>query len=64
MNTLLEKAGVPPNVKVVDVYSLDADMLAFVPQPVAALLLLYPYNSKVSLALNSCETLIPSFFLV
>lgn len=47
MTKFLIKLGVPSNVQVVDVYSLDPEMLPFVTQPVAALILLFPYNEKV-----------------
>lgn len=47
MNVFLAKLGVPSNVQVVDVFSLEPDMLGFVPQPVAALMLLFPDDSNV-----------------
>lgn len=47
MNVFLAKLGVPSNVQVVDVFSLEPDMLGFVPQPVAALMLLFPDDNEV-----------------
>ncbi|XP_076058868.1 ubiquitin carboxyl-terminal hydrolase isoform X2 [Oratosquilla oratoria] len=38
--------GVPSTWAIHDVYGMDDDLLAMVPQPVAALLLLYPLTSK------------------
>jgi len=35
----------------VDVYGLDSELLAMVPQPVAALLLLFPITEKVFIIL-------------
>jgi len=49
MNNFLLKVGVPPKVQIVDVYSLEPDMLAIVPQPVLALLLLFPCDEEVSI---------------
>ncbi|KAL0280254.1 UNVERIFIED_CONTAM: hypothetical protein PYX00_001601 [Menopon gallinae] len=46
MNVFLHELGVPKKVQVVDVYSLDPEMLALVPQPALALLLLFPCDDK------------------
>lgn len=49
MNKFLQKLGVPPKIQVVDVYSLDPELLAVVPQPVLAILLLFPCDDKVNI---------------
>lgn len=46
MNKFLAGMGVPESVKVCDVLGLDSELLAMVPRPVYALLLLYPLTSK------------------
>lgn len=48
MNTFLHKLGVPEKIKVVDVFGLDTELLAMLPQPVLALLLLFPCDDEVS----------------
>lgn len=52
MGKLLQKLGVPSKIQIVDVYSLDPEMLPFVPQPVLALIMLFPCNEKVSIKNN------------
>ncbi|XP_054290264.1 ubiquitin carboxyl-terminal hydrolase isozyme L3-like isoform X2 [Macrosteles quadrilineatus] len=42
----LYNLGVPKKWQIVDVYGLDPDLLAVVPQPVLALLLLFPISEK------------------
>ena len=46
MTEFCHKAGVPSDWQVVDVWGVDPDPLAFVPQPVVSLVLLFPSNHK------------------
>jgi len=46
MNSFLRKLGVPPEWEINDVYGLDEGLLAMLPQPVLALMLLFPINEK------------------
>ncbi|XP_046390864.1 ubiquitin carboxyl-terminal hydrolase isozyme L3 isoform X2 [Ischnura elegans] len=46
MNKYLQSLGVPENWQIVDVYGLDPDILSAVPQPVIAVLLLFPTSDK------------------
>ncbi|XP_065217222.1 ubiquitin carboxyl-terminal hydrolase isozyme L3 [Planococcus citri] len=44
---MIGELGVPDTWEVCDVYGLDDDLLGMVPQPVLAIMLLYPVNEKV-----------------
>ncbi|KAI5701530.1 hypothetical protein M8J76_000551 [Diaphorina citri] len=46
MNQFLVALGVPSKWQIVDVYGTDPDMLAIVPQPVLALIMLFPCTDK------------------
>lgn len=43
----MQNLGVPMNWQIVDVYGLDDDLLATVPQPVLAVILLFPVTPNV-----------------
>lgn len=47
MNDFLQKLGVPKKIQVVDVFGLDQELLAVLPQPVLAMVLLFPCDDKV-----------------
>ncbi|XP_070168988.1 ubiquitin carboxyl-terminal hydrolase isozyme L3 [Polyergus mexicanus] len=46
MTKFLHKLGVPKKWSIVDVYSFDSDLLAIIPRPVLAVVLLYPMSAK------------------
>jgi hypothetical protein len=50
----LSNVGVSDKWKMTDVYGLDDDLLATVPRPVLALLLLFPLNDKVYMNHYTC----------
>lgn len=45
----MENLGVPSDWQIVDVYGLDPDLLATIPQPVLAVMLLFPVTENVSI---------------
>ena len=49
MNQFLHKMGMPKLWAMTDVYGLDDMLLDMLPQPVVALMLLFPINDKVHL---------------
>ncbi|XP_076243178.1 ubiquitin carboxyl-terminal hydrolase [Calliopsis andreniformis] len=46
MSKLLHKLGVPKEWCIVDIYSLDSDLLALIPKPVLAVIVLYPLRKE------------------
>ena len=53
MNQFLHKMGMPTLWAMTDVYGLDDMLLDMLPQPVVALMLLFPINDKVKLIFNT-----------
>ena len=46
LNSFLKKLGVPSSWEINDVYGLDPELLLMLPQPVLALMLLFPITDK------------------
>ena len=46
MNSFLRKLGVPADWEINDVFGLDPELLMMLPQPVLALMLLFPITDK------------------
>lgn len=53
LNKYLSKLGVSEAYQLFDVYGLDDDALGFLPQPVKALILLFPVSGKKFLEFSS-----------
>ncbi|XP_065883760.1 ubiquitin carboxyl-terminal hydrolase isozyme L3-like [Dysidea avara] len=47
MNKYVKGLGMKPDYQFVDVFGMDPDLLAMIPQPCSAMLLLFPINDKV-----------------
>lgn len=47
LNKYLANLGVSEEYQLVDVYSLEEDVLDFIPKPVKALILLFPVSGKI-----------------
>ena len=60
MNSFLAKLGVPSDWEINDVYGLDPELLMMLPQPVLALMLLFPITEKYYEFQKEQEASIPS----
>ncbi len=62
MTSLLRELGVSPALAVHDVFSLtDADLLAFVPRPALALLLVFPVSAAYESHRLAEDSLLPAY---
>jgi len=60
MNSFLVKLGVPSDWEINDVYGLDPELLMMLPQPVLALMLLFPITEKYHEFVKEQEAGIPT----
>ncbi|XP_076298304.1 ubiquitin carboxyl-terminal hydrolase [Lasioglossum baleicum] len=58
MTKFLHQLGVPKEWSIVDVYGLEQDLLALVPKPVVAIILLYPLRKKGNNTLEATEEVV------
>ncbi|XP_019858088.1 PREDICTED: ubiquitin carboxyl-terminal hydrolase-like [Amphimedon queenslandica] len=61
MNKYVDGLGVGNSFQFCDVFGLDPDLLMMIPQPCAALVMLFPITDRV---LINCVGIIKTFFIV
>lgn len=59
LNKYLGKLGVSESYQLVDVYGFEEDVLAFIPKPIKALILLFPVSGKMKSSFDFFFHLIP-----